>query len=736
MKQRFSVGGMYCAACSSRVQRTVSELQGVSSAEVNLIANSMTVEYDPALQSFDSICEAVVKAGYTAGEYTYKSSHSENNAKELKRTLKGLITSFILLFILMYFSMQHMIGYPMPHIFHNEFVMAVTQLIITVPILILNFGYFTRGFKNLFKLAPNMDSLIALGSSVSFIYSVFLLIGIGIRAFSSIDIVPADSHLYFESAAMILTLVTLGKYLEAKGKTKTGEAVESLMQLAPKTVVVLLDDNSEEERSVTSVKEGDLLVARPGDSIAVDGIVEGGISTVDTSAITGESIPREITVGDAVTGATINLSGRIVYRAQRVGEDTTIAQIIHLVEEAGGSAAPMQRLADKISLYFVPTVIAIALITAAVWLIIGQTFSYALNAAISVLVISCPCALGLATPAAIMAGIGAGAKGGVLVKSAAVLEMTHSISAVVLDKTGTITKGQPEVCDVFGDCLEIAAALESNSGHPLAKAITNHAASLGISPKAVEDFKDLPGLGVEGYIDGIHCLAGNRKLMLQRNIDVTEFSNEIEQCESTGATLLLFAANKQLIGVIGVKDAVKEDSAAAIEQMKKMGKRVIMLTGDSEATATTVASLVGVSEFRAGVLPQHKEQIVRELQSTGHRVAMIGDGINDAPALTRADVGIAIGAGTDIAIESADIVLSSSNLSDAVTAFRLGNAVMRNIKMSLFWAFFYNTAGIPIAAGVLSGLGITLNPMIAAAAMSCSSICVVLNALRLRRFKK
>lgn len=736
MKQRFSIGGMYCAACSARVQKAVSELNGVSSAEVNLIANSMTVEYDSEKQDFVSICEAVKAAGYEAGEYVYKNSRSETKAAELKKTLCRLTASFALLLLLMYFSMQHMIGYPIPHIFHNELVMAVTQLIITVPIIILNFGYFTRGFKNLVRMSPNMDSLIALGSAASFVYSMYILIGLGLKQLGTASILPADSHLYFESAAMILTLVTLGKYLEAKGKNRTGEAVESLMRLTPKTVSVLNSDGSETVHSIAEVREGDLLVARPGEAIAVDGTVESGTSSVDTSAITGESMPQEVGPGDKVTGATMNLSGKLVYRAQRVGEDTTIAQIIHLVEEAGGSAAPISRLADRISLYFVPTVIGIAVITAAIWLIIGESFTTALNAAISVLVISCPCALGLATPAAIMAGIGAGAKNGVLVKSAAVLEMTHSIDAVVVDKTGTVTLGKPRVSEVSGDCLTLAASLEHGSSHPLARAVTDYTDELGITPLEVTDFKDHPGLGIEGTLEGRHCLAGNLKLMNRFGVDFSSLTETVSRLESIGATVLLFAADGKATGVIGVKDTVKSDSREAVERMKNMGKRVIMLTGDSEGAAAAVASEVGITEYRSSVMPQDKEIVVRELQQSGSKVAMIGDGINDAPALTRADVGIAIGAGTDIAIESADIVLSGSSLTDAVTAFRLGDAVIKNIKMSLFWAFFYNSAGIPIAAGVLSGIGITLNPMIAAAAMSFSSVCVVLNALRLRRFKK
>lgn len=735
MKQRFSVGGMFCSACSARVSRAVSELDGVIRADVNLISNSMTVEYDANVQSFQSICDAVSRAGYTAGEYNYHFANSGQAEKENTKMLKRLITSFILLFVLMFFSMQHMFRYPMPHLFHNGFVMALTQFIITVPIIALNFGYFKRGFKNLLKLSPNMDSLIALGSSASFLYSVYLTLTLGLQNFGIANLSKADNHLYFESAAMILTLVTLGKYLETKGKAKTGEAIESLMSLTPKTVAVIVE-NKECERNVTDIKEGDLLIARPGDSIAVDGTVVEGLSTVDTSAITGESMPREITKGCPVNASFINVSGKIVYRAEKVGEDTTIAQIIRLVEEAGGSVAPISRLADKISLYFVPIVILIALVTAIIWLIIGRPLSFALTAAISVLVISCPCALGLATPAAIMAGIGAGAKCNVLIKSAAILEMTHSIDTVVLDKTGTVTLGRPQVTEVFGDCLLIAASLENNSKHPLARAVTDYTSSLGIKPLTVEDFQEVPGMGVKGVIEGNLCLAGNFKLIKENNIDTSAFAEQIESTENTGSTLLMFAGDGKMLGFISVKDTIKPDSKQAIDLIKAMGKRVIMLTGDSEACAASVAKEVDISEFKAEILPQDKERIVHDLQTLGLKVAMIGDGINDAPALCRADVGIAIGAGTDIALHSADIVLSGNSLCDAVTAFRLGDAVIGNIKMNLFWAFLYNTIGIPIAAGVLSGFGIMLNPMIAAAAMSCSSLCVVLNALTLRRFKK
>lgn len=738
MKQRFSVGGMFCAACSARVQKAVSALDGVKKAEVNLIANSMTVEYDATKQSFDSICQTVTDAGYTAGEYVYRSKDAEQSATALRKMLRRLMTSFILLFVLMFFSMQHMFGYPLPHIFHDPIIMAITQLVITVPIIGLNFDYFKRGFKNLIRLAPNMDSLIALGSGVSFIYSLYILTVLIINKVGAASVDLHGEHLYFESAAMILTLITLGKFLEARGKSKTGAAVESLMKLAPKTATLLTKDNAEITVNVTSVKEGDLLIAKPGDIIAVDGTVISGTSSVDSSAITGESIPVEITEGDRVTGATQNLSGRIVYRAEKVGEDTVIARIIHLVEEAGGSIAPISRLADKISLYFVPTVIGISLLTLGVWLILGREFTFALNAAISVLVISCPCALGLATPAAIMAGIGAGAKNGVLVKSAAVLETSHRIDTVVLDKTGTVTEGQPTVSSVIGDedVLELAASLEKNSGHPLANAICLYAKENNIAAFEVTDFENLPGLGIKGTVNGNTILAGNRRFMDASGIDFREYEPDIERLSSDGATLLLFASDGVPKGIIGVKDKLKSDSVKSIRQMQSMGKRVVMLTGDGKGAAKAIAEEAGIDEYRFDVLPQDKEGYIRELQAEGRCVAMVGDGINDAPALISADVGIAIGAGTDIAIEAADIVLSGSSLLEAVTALRLGDAVIRNIKMSLFWAFFYNTAGIPIAAGALSFLGITLNPMIAAAAMSCSSVCVVLNALRLTRFKK
>lgn len=738
MKQRFSVGGMFCAACSARVQKTVLALDGVTKAEVNLLANSMTVEYDAAKQSFDSICQAVINSGYTASEYTYRSKDSDYNITTHKKMLRRLVISLVLLFILMFFSMQHMIGYPLPHIFHDPVIMAVTQLVITVPIVCLNFDYFKRGFKNLVQLTPNMDSLIALGSGVSFVYSLYILIVLIINNIGAASINLHGEHLYFESAAMILTLITLGKFLEARGKSKTGAAIEGLMRLSPKTATLLSEDNTEITVNVTSVKEGDLLIAKPGDTIAVDGTVIHGTSSVDASAITGESIPVEISKGDKVTGATQNLSGRIVYRAEKVGEDTVIAQIIHLVEEAGGSVAPISRLADKISLYFVPTVIGVSLLTLGVWLILGREFSFAFNAAISVLVISCPCALGLATPAAIMAGIGAGAKNGVLVKSASVLETSHKIDTVVLDKTGTVTEGQPTVSTVIGDndILELAVSLEKNSSHPLANAICRCAEENNITAFEVTAFENLPGLGIKGTVNGMTALVGNQRFMNTYNVDFKQYESDIERLNSDGATLLLVAASGVPKGIISVKDKLKTDSVKSIKQMQSMGKRVVMLTGDGKGAAKAIAREAGIDEYRSDVLPQDKERYIRELQAEGRCVAMVGDGINDAPALISADVGIAIGAGTDIAIEAADIVLSGSSLHEAVTALRLGDAVIRNIKMSLFWAFFYNTAGIPIAAGALSFLGITLNPMIAAAAMSCSSICVVLNALRLTRFKK
>lgn len=732
MKQRFSVSGMFCAACSARVKKTVEELPGVKNAEVNLIANSMTVEYDPEKQSFESICNTVTAIGYGAGEYVYKDSRSAEALAKAKKLFKRLVASFVLLGILMVFSMQHMLGYPLPEIFHNPLVMAVTQLILTVPIITLNFGYFTRGFKNLVRFAPNMDSLIALGSSVSFIYSFIILIVFALRFANGIKI--SNEHLYFESAAMILTLVSLGKYLETKGKNRTGEAIEALMRLAPKTAT-LLCDGVEKTVSVTSVKEGDLLIAKPGDTFAVDGIVTEGQGSVDTSVITGEGLPIDITVGDRVTAATSNLNGRIVYRAEKVGEDTTIAGIIRLVEEAGGSAAPISRLADKISLVFVPAVIAVSIISAIIWLVLGKELSFALNMAVSVLVISCPCALGLATPAAIMAGIGVGAKHGILVKSAAILEYTHKIDTVVFDKTGTVTLGKPTVYKIYGDVLPIAVSLEQNSTHPLALAVTDYGKNNNITPYKTENFTNFAGLGVAGNINGNYCLGGNLRLMRENGVDFKEFDEAVNEAGNIGATLLAFSENGVAKGVITVTDALKPDSAEAIKKLKSMGKDLIMLTGDNDSAAKTVADTLKVDNYKAGVLPGDKETVIRQLQENGHKVAMIGDGINDAPALTRANVGIAIGAGTDIATQSADIILVNSSMNDAVTAFKLGNSVIGNIKLSLFWAFFYNTCGIPIAAGALYSLGIMLNPMIAAAAMSLSSVCVVLNALRLRKFK-
>lgn len=735
MKQRFSVEGMFCSACSARVKRTVETLQGVNNVEVNLIANSMTVDYDSDQINFDTICLAVKNAGYGAGEYVFKGHNDEIHKRELKKSLTKLVASFIILAVLMYFSMQHMFKYPIPFVFKNNIIMATTQLILTVPILILNFGYFSRGFKNLFGLSPNMDSLVALGSSASFLYSFTVLIIAVVNYFSTGDS-HLTRHLYFESSAMILTLVSLGKYLEAKGKNHTGDALESLMKLAPKTATVKTDDG-EKTIPITSVTEGMLIVARPGEMIAVDGTVTHGFSAIDTGAITGESVPKEVTVGDKVIGATVNLSGQIIYKADKVGEDTAFAQIIRLVEESGGSAAPISRLADKISLYFVPTVIVIAIITLAVWLTLGKDFAASLDNAVSVLVISCPCALGLATPAAIMAGVGAGAKHGILVKSAEVLETAHKIDTVVLDKTGTITLGKPAVCSILGDdqLLPLAATLESGSLHPLAKAVTEYAQNQNIVPLNMTDFVSYSGLGVSATIEGSSVLGGNLRFMEQNGIDFSKFKENIEKLNSNGETILLFAKDGKALGAIGVSDQIKPDSAKAIKNLIKMGKNVIMLTGDSLSAAKKVANEVGISTVHAELMPSDKERIVSELQSLGNRVAVIGDGINDAPALKAADLGIAIGTGTDIAAKTSDVVLIKSSLTDAVTAFRLGNSVINNIKASLFWAFFYNTAGIPIAAGVLSGIGFSLNPMIAAAAMSFSSICVVLNALRLKKFQ-
>ena len=708
--------------------------------------------YDEAVLKTDDIIHAVESGGYGAFPQGAKQADAASEAprnvaaEEMHSMKKRLIASFCFLIPLFYISMGHMMGAPLPAVLlGNENIMsfALTQLLLTTPVLIINKKYFTVGFKALWNRAPNMDSLIALGSSASYLYSIFAIYAMGWHLGRG-NIMQAHHYsmeLYFESAAMILTLITVGKYMETRSKGKTSEAISKLMDLAPKMATVLRNGN-ETEIPVEQVIAGDIVIVRPGQSIPVDGRLLEGFSAVDESAITGESIPVEKQPGDTVIGATVNKSGYFKMEATRVGNDTTLSQIITLVEEAGASKAPIAKLADKVSGVFVPVVICIAVLAAIVWLVLGQPFAFALSIGIAVLVISCPCALGLATPTAIMVGTGKGAEYGVLIKSAESLEIAHQVNAVVLDKTGTLTEGKPVVTDVLpasgvlrNPFLRAAASLESLSEHPLAEAIVLYAKGMEIEPDAAQNLRATAGQGIEADVSGKKIFGGNLKMMQERGIDLGGFAEKAETLAAEGKTPLFFAEENKLLGVLALADTLKPTSKAAVDAFHRMGVDVVMLTGDNKRTANAIAGKLGIRAV-AEVLPQDKEQEVRRLQEEGKKVAMIGDGINDAPALTRADVGIAIGAGTDVAMESADIILMKSDLMDAVTAIQLSHATIRNIKQNLFWAFFYNVLGIPLAAGVFyHALEWKLNPMFAAAAMSFSSAFVVGNALRLKLFK-
>ena len=741
MTEKFNVTGMTCSACSAHVEKSVKKLDGVKSVNVNLLQNNMHVDFDETAVSVDDIINAVVSGGYgasVAGKEQEKKDNKIDN--EISNMKFRLVVSLVCLVPLMYISMGHMWGWPFLSVFHgaeNGITFALTQMLLTLPIMYVNRKYYITGFKTLFHGAPNMDSLIAIGSGAAFVYGIIAIYCIG-YGLGHGDKEFANSYmmnLYFESAAMILALITLGKFLESRAKGKTSQAIEKLIDLSPKTAVVIRD-GKEITVGVDDVQIGEIVVVKAGQSVPLDGVIVEGNGAIDESAITGESIAVEKNVGDKVIGATINKSGYFKFKVEKVGEDTALSQIIHLVEEASASKAPIAKLADKVSGIFVPVVISIAVITIIVWLLLGKGISFALSMGISVLVISCPCALGLATPTAIMVGTGKGAQYGILTKSAESLETAHQVDTVVLDKTGTITEGKPSVTDIAPvgisdkELLQIAASIEYLSEHPLAKAIVEKADGLEFSD--VADFEQIVGQGVKGNVDGKKVLAGNYKMMRENNIEVSEdeiFAND-------GKTSLYFAVDNKFVGIIAVADTIKETSRQAIEDMRNMGLDVIMLTGDNAVTANAIKNKLPLSSAVAEVLPSDKEEVVRKLQQSGHKVAMVGDGINDAPALTRADVGIAIGAGTDIAIESADIVLMKSDLQDVVTSIELSHSVIKNIKENLFWAFFYNALGIPIAAGVLYGIaGLKLNPMIAALAMSFSSVFVVSNALRLRFFK-
>ena len=741
MKLKFNVTGMTCAACSARVENVTGQVKGVQKAEVNLLAGTMAVEAENETVAVE-IVSAIQKAGYgasLAGEKAKKEEAPKRN-DALKEMKLRIIGSAVFLIILMYFTMGHMVGLPAPHWYHgteNALVAALLQFFLTLPAVYLNRAYYIKGFKALWHRSPNMDSLIAVGSGAALIYGVAALFVMA-NAMGEGDwdtVAHYSSNLYFESAAMILTLITLGKFLETRAKGKTGDAIRKLMDLSPKTAHVIRD-GIETEIPVEEVRLGDVIAVRSGGSIPVDGTVIKGRAAVDQSALTGESIPVEKKVGDQVAAATINTEGYMEFRAEKVGEDTTLSQIIHMVEEAGGSKAPIARLADKIAGIFVPVVMSIAAVTFLVWMVLSGDPETSLTNAISVLVISCPCALGLATPVAIMVGTGRGAGMGVLFKNAEALENLHRIDTVVLDKTGTLTSGKPAVTDVLPNgitevqLVKIAASLEKQSEHPFAKAILAKAGKLTLSE--VTDFETVPGRGVSGIIGGVRYFGGNGQLMEAHGVSVPAH----EELTAQGKTPLYFAAEDgRYLGVIAAADVLKSDSVAAVAAMQKLHLDVILLTGDNKAVAQAIGTQAGITHVISDVLPGDKAGAVKQLQGEGKHVLMVGDGINDAPALVTADVGMAIGAGTDIAIESADVVLMSGSLSGVADAVRLSKATIRNIKQNLFWAFFYNCLGIPIAAGVLSGIGITLSPMLGAAAMSCSSVFVVTNALRLRRFK-
>ncbi|NLU24409.1 MAG: heavy metal translocating P-type ATPase [Clostridiales bacterium] len=738
MKQTFSVTGMTCAACSAHVEKTVSRLPGMSSAAVNLMTGSMTADYDEEQLTSDAIIAAVMQEGYGAAvaDASSRSKHGSEEQKAAQKMTRRLLWSVILLIPLFYLGMGHM-GLPLPDfLLHNHLLYALLQLLLLIPIVILNRAYFTVGFSRLLRGSPNMDSLVALGAAAGIVYSLIETAALLNPQHTGM------AELYFESAGMILTLVTVGKYLEERSKSKTTDAITSLLALAPDAAVVRRA-GAEVTVPVEEVAVGDTVIVRQGGKIPVDGIVTEGRGAVDESAITGESLPVEKGPGDAVTSATVSRSGYLEMQATRVGADTTLSQIVHLMEEAASSKAPISRLADKISGVFVPVVIGIALVAALLWYFAGNIgISFSLSIGIAVLVISCPCALGLATPVAIMVGTGKAAEHGILIKSAESLERMQSVSTVVLDKTGTVTEGRPAVTDLLcgeditpEELLCLAASMEKASEHPLSLAIVEEAGRRNIPLCPAKNFAAVPG-GVSASIDGDLICGGNADFMASQQVPVSSLQTQAEVLAGDGKTPLYFAEEGRLLGVIAVADVMKVDSAEAVKALRREGCDVILLTGDNRRTAEAIAKQVGIDHVMAEVLPQDKEQCVASLQKDGKVVAMVGDGINDAPALVRADVGLAIGAGTDIAIESADIVLMKSSLTDIVSALRLSRAVIRNIKENLFWAFFYNTIGIPIAAGVLyPWLGLKLNPMIAAAAMSVSSVCVVLNALRLRRFK-
>ncbi|WP_330848505.1 heavy metal translocating P-type ATPase [Aliarcobacter butzleri] len=751
--QKFDIKGMTCSACSTAVDRNVKKLEGINEVNVNLLNNSMIVKYDENVLNNETIIKKVQDAGYEAflvenGKKTQKNSTEENLGKIETNELKNrLIISFIFAIPLFYISMAHMLNWYLPHLFHgysNAITFAFTQFLLALPIVFINIKYYKVGFKTLYKGSPNMDSLIAIGTSAAMIYGVFSIYKIGYGLGNNdIDMVIQYSHdLYFESAAIVLTLITLGKFLEARAKENTSEAINKLINLTPKTALVLR--NSQEiEIPVDELVLKDIVIVKPGNIVPTDGVIIFGNGSIDESMLTGESLPVSKKVGDKVIGASINNSGSFKFEVTKLGEDTVLSQIIKLIEEASSSKAPISKLADRISAIFVPTVIVISILATVTWLFLGYSFEFALSIGIAILVISCPCALGLATPTAIMVGTGKGAQNGILIKSAESLEIAHTINTVVIDKTGTITEGRTQVTDIFTSekitqdkLLQLCATIEKNSEHPLSDAILKKAQEKEIELLSTTDFEALNGLGIKAKVEDRLFYIGNKKLLDSKNLSLDLFYENSEKLANQGKTPIFIADENEVLGLIAISDVVKPTSKDAILEFEKMGLEVIMLTGDNYKTANAIAKQININNVIAEVLPQDKEKEIQKLQSLGKKVAMIGDGINDAPALVRADVGIAIGAGTDIAIESANIVLVKSDLLDAVKAIQLSNAVIKNIKQNLFWAFFYNIIGIPLAAGAFyTLLGWKLSPMFAGAAMSLSSVTVVLNALRLKLFE-
>ncbi|MFY4809173.1 heavy metal translocating P-type ATPase [Aliarcobacter butzleri] len=751
--QKFDIKGMTCSACSTAVDRNVKKLEGINEVNVNLLNNSMIVKYDENILNNETIIKKVQDAGYEAflvenGKKNQKNLTEENLSKTETNELKNrLIISFIFAIPLFYISMGHMLNWYLPHLFHgysNAITFAFTQFLLALPIVFINIKYYKVGFKTLYKGSPNMDSLIAIGTSAAMIYGVFSIYKIGYGLGNNdIDMVIQYSHdLYFESAAIVLTLITLGKFLEARAKENTSEAINKLINLTPKTALVLRN-NQEIEIPVDELVLKDIVIVKPGNIVPTDGVIIFGNSSIDESMLTGESLPISKKVGDKVIGASINKSGSFKFEVTKLGEDTVLSQIIKLIEEASSSKAPISKLADRISAIFVPTVIVISILATVTWLFLGYSFEFALSIGIAILVISCPCALGLATPTAIMVGTGKGAQNGILIKSAESLEIAHTINTVVIDKTGTITEGKTQVTDIFTNekitqdkLLQLCATIEKNSEHPLADAILKKTQEKEIELLNATDFEALNGLGIKAKVEDRVFYIGNKKLLDSKNISLDLFYEKSEKLANEAKTPIFIADESEVLGLIAISDVVKPTSKDAILEFEKMGLEVIMLTGDNYKTANAIAKQININNVIAEVLPQDKEKEIQKLQSLGKKVAMIGDGINDAPALVRADVGIAIGAGTDIAIESANIVLVKSDLLDAVKAIQLSNAVIKNIKQNLFWAFFYNIIGIPLAAGVFyTILGWKLSPMFAGAAMSLSSVTVVLNALRLKLFE-